>query len=220
VNRRFRDAFENEPVPNDLEAQVRARLAQSQPSRGLDWKPVAGVSMLVLVLVLTQYYAGKKIVSLLRIGLDDHVHCAIAGVYPHQTQRVEMIDGLGPQFAPMLQPVIDQASLGRPTPDAVQSAHRCTVNGRSYVHIILRRDGVLISVILTRRSSTEVFPRAIAARVVHASGITLHDDSLDGYAVSGFESGAWLGYVISGLPAPENDALSARLAPVVRRFAL
>ena len=55
----------------------------------------------------------------------------------------------------MLQPVIDEASAGPPTPDAVESAHRCTVNGRAYVHIILRRDGMLISVILTNARSAK-----------------------------------------------------------------
>ena len=120
----------------------------------------------------------------------------------------------------MLQPVIDRAADGRATPDAVESAHRCTVNGRAYVHIILKRGGALISVILTRREAGEAFPRTLAARLIRASGVELHQESLEGYAVSGFESGRWLGYVVSGLPAAENGALAARLAPVVRRFAL
>jgi len=176
--------------------------------------------MLVVVLGLLQYHAQEGIRDLLRVGVQDHIHCAIAGAYPHQKQRIEMTAGLGSDFAPMLQPIIDQASVGQATPDEVESAHRCTVNGRAYVHIILRREGLLISVILTRRSESEVFPRALAARVIHASGIPIHEDNLDGYSVAGFESGGWLGYVVSGLPRGENDALSARLAPVMRRYAL
>jgi len=224
MNDRLRAAFDHEPVPRDLEARLRARLAGMQPGAprfGLDWQFVAAsILMFVVVGGLAQYYAQKRIHDLLRVGVEDHIHCAIAGAYPHQKQRLEMTEGLGPQFAPMLQPVIDEASAGRPTPDAVESAHRCTVNGRAYVHIILRRDGMLISVILTKRAERESFPRALAARVIHASGIPIQEDNLDGYSVSGFESGAWLGYVVSGLPAAENDALSVRLAPVLRRYAL
>ena len=219
MNERLRAAFDNEPVPRDLEARLRTRL--DHPPRGADWRRlVTSLAMLVFVIGLSQFYAMKKTGELYQVGVDDHIHCAIAGVYPHQTQRVEMVEGLGPQFAPMLQPVVDEAAAGRSAPDAVESAHRCTVNGRAYVHIILRRDKTLISVILTRRTAAEAFPRAIAAHVVHASGVPIHEGILDGYAVSSLESGAWLGYVVSGLPAPENDALSVRLAPVIRRFAL
>lgn len=222
MNDRLRSAFDNEPVPRDLEARLRTRLASDGRGAraGNARRLLSSFAMLVFVLGLSQYYAVKKIGDLEQLGLADHVHCAIGGVYPHQTQRIEMTDGLGPQFAPMLQPVVDQAGIGRPTPDAVESAHRCTVNGRAYVHVILRRDNMLISIILTRRSETETFPRAIAAHVINASGIPIHEASLDGYAVSGFESGAWLGYVVSGLPPAENEALSSRLAPVIRRYAL
>ena len=88
------------------------------------------------------------------------------------------------------------------------------------MHIVLRRQGTLISLILTRREAGETFPRALAARMIHASGIDIHEDSLDGYAVASFEKGGWLGYIVSGLPAPENEAISVRLVPVMGRFAL
>jgi hypothetical protein len=178
------------------------------------------VAVLAVIAGLWRYTAHKRLDELLRVGLNDHVHCGIAGGYPHMKQRLEMTAGLGQEFAPMLQPLIDRAAEGRATLDAVESAHRCTVNGRAYVHIILKRGDTLISVIVTRRTADEAFPRTLAARLIRASGVELHQESLEGYAVSGFESGRWLGYVVSGLPAAENGALAARLAPVVRRFAL
>lgn len=221
MNDRLRSAFDSEPVPADLESRVRARLDQATgASIGRPWGMVAaGVSMVAIVLGISQYAAQKKTTALLGIGVSDHVHCAVAGAYPRQTRRIEMIDGLGPQFAPMLEPVVERASAGQSTLDAIVSAHRCTVNGRAYVHIILRRHGSLISVILTRRSGNETFPVALAARIAHASGIPLHGGSLDGYSVTGFESGAWLGYVVSSLPVRQNDALAARVAPVMQRYA-
>jgi hypothetical protein len=222
MNQRLQHAFEHEQVPHDLEARVRARLAGSAPGgRWAGWRTaLAGAAVLAVMAGFWQYTAHKRLDELLRVGLNDHVHCGIAGGYPHMKQRLEMTAGLGQKFAPMLQPVIDRAADGRATPDAVESAHRCTVNGRAYVHIILRRGGTLISVIVTRRQAGEAFPRTLAARLIRASGVELYQESLEGYAVSGFESGRWLGYVVSGLPAAENKALAARLAPVVRRFAL
>jgi hypothetical protein len=222
MNQRLQHAFENEPVPRDLEARLRARLARSAPGSGrAGWRTaLAGAAVLAVVAGLWQYTTHKRLEELLRVGLSDHVHCGIAGGYPHMKQRLEMTAGLGPEFAPMLQPVIDRAAAGRATPDTVESAHRCTVNGRAYVHIILKRGDTLISVIVTRRTADEAFPRGLAARLIRASGVELHQENLEGYEVAGFESGRWLGYVVSGLPAAENEALAARMAPVVRQFAL
>jgi len=222
MNERLRSAFENEAVPRDLEARVRARLAATAAGpRRAGWQAaLASVATLAVIAGVWQYSAHRKLDALLRVGLTDHVHCGVAGAYPHMKLRLEMIEGLGPELAPMLQPVIDGASAGRTTPDTVESAHRCNVNGRAYVHIVLRREGTLISVILTRRTADETFPLALAARVIHASGVAIHEDNLDGYSVSGFESGPWLGYVVSGLPAPENEAISARIAPVMKKYAL
>ena len=222
MNQRLQHAFENEPVPRDLEARLRARLARSAPGSGrAGWRTaLAGAAVLAVVAGLWQYTTHKRLEELLRVGLSDHVHCGIAGGYPLMKQRLEMTAGLGPEFAPMLQPVIDRAAAGRATPDTVESAHRCTVNGRAYVHIILKRGDTLISVIVTRRTADEAFPRGLAARLIRASGVELHQENLEGYEVAGFESGRWLGYVVSGLPAAENEALAARMAPVVRQFAL
>jgi hypothetical protein len=169
--------------------------------------------MLVVVAAGVGFYSVRKTDELLRIGLNDHLHCAIAGTYPRQTQKGEMSGGLGERFAPMLPPVLDAADGG-----VALSAHRCDIQGRAYIHIVLRRDQTLISAILTRRGDREVFPRALAAHVVDASGIALHEDQRDGYSVASFESGGYLGYIVSALPNEKNDEFARRLAPVMARY--
>ena len=111
MNQRLQHAFENEPVPRDLEARLRARLARSAPGSGRT--ALAGAAVLAVVAGLWQYTTHKRLDELLRVGLSDHVHCGIAGGYPHMKQRLEMTAGLGPEFAPMLQPVIGRAAAGR-----------------------------------------------------------------------------------------------------------
>jgi hypothetical protein len=160
---------------------------------------ISSLAMLILVIGGVWYYGVRKTGELFEIGVNDHVQCAIAGTYPGQTQ------GLGDQFAPMLQPMLDAAAG-----DAVVSAHRCTVADRAYVHIILRRGPTLISVILTQRGAQEVFPRLPGA---------LHAGSRDGYSMAAFESGAYLAYIVSTLPGPQNRELAARLKPIIDRFA-
>jgi hypothetical protein len=164
---------------------------------------VSSVAMLILVIGGVWYYAARRTGELFDIGVNDHVQCAIAGTYPGRTQ------GLGAQFAPILQPVLDAAAG-----DTLVSAHRCTVADRAYFHIILRRgpgrESTLISIILTQRGVQEDFPRLPSA---------LHTGSRDGYSVAAFESGAYLAYIISTLPSRQNRELAVRLEPIIDRFA-
>jgi hypothetical protein len=46
----------------------------------------------------------------------------------------------------------------------------------------------------------------------------LHEGNREGYSVAGFESGAYLAYVVSALPGPQNKELAGRLEPVIDRF--
>jgi len=168
--------------------------------------------MLVVVVAAMQVYAVRKTNELLRIGADDYTHCTLAGAYPNQADKKEMTLGLG-LFGPILQPVLDQAAG-----DEVVAAHQCTVNDRTYFQIVLQRGRTLISVALTKRADTDAFPRAPMADTIKASGVTVHQGEVNGYAVAGFESGVYMAYVVSALPKDENTALAARLVPVLRRY--
>jgi hypothetical protein len=167
----------------------------------------SSIAMLVLIVGGVLFYSIRKTNELFAIGVNDHARCAIAGAFPQQ-------EGLGTEFAPLLQPVLDAAG----TDYAIVSAHRCNIDGRAYFHIILRRGQTPVSVILTRRSDQEVFPRALAGRVVHAAGIPLHEGNRDGFSVAAFDSGAYLGFVVSALPGEQNGQLAVRVAPVIDRY--
>jgi hypothetical protein len=166
---------------------------------------ISSVAMLALVIGGVSVYSIRKTSELLEIGLNDHVRCAIAAAFPRQT-------GLGDRFAPMLQPILDAA--GRDY--AAVSVHRCDGDGRAYFHIILRRGQTPVSLILTLRGGAgEVFPRAVFPRALFGP---LHEGKRDGYSVAGFESGAYLGYIVSALPGSQNSELAARVAPVIDRY--
>jgi hypothetical protein len=198
-NQRLRQALDNEPVPRDLEARVRTRLNSRHTSQ---WARLASsLALLVVVAGGLEFFALQKNRTLLEVGVADHMHCAIAGEYPRQSGKPAMIQAMGP-YSPMLQPVLDKAPG-----DAVVSAHRCTIGGRDYVHMILRRRDTLISVILTRRKPGESFPRGVS-----------HEAEVGGYAAAGFNAGSYLGYVISGLPASQNRELADKMAPVIRSY--
>jgi hypothetical protein len=166
--------------------------------------------MLALAVGGVSFYSMRKTGELFEIGVKDHVRCALAGSSPNQPQE------LGAEFAPMVQPILDAAGAEY----AAVSAHRCTVEGRAYIHIILRRGQTPVSVILTRRGDQEVFPKILAGRIIHAGGIPLHEGSRDGYSVAAFDSGAYLGFVVSALPGEQNSELAVRVAPVIDRYTI
>ena len=164
---------------------------------------ISSVAMLAVVAGGVWFYSVRKTNELLDIGVDDHLHCAMG-----QAPKAERAEGLGTQFVPMLQPVVDVAGADY----TVVSAHRCNVSGRTYFHIILqqlKQSQTPVSVILTARDAQEVFPRTLSSR--------LHEGTRDGFSVAGFQSGAHLGYIISALPGYQNGELAARLAPVIDR---
>jgi hypothetical protein len=167
---------------------------------------ISSLAMLVLVIGGVSFYSVRKTGDLFAIGENDHIRCAIEATASRQ-------DGLG-QFASMLPPVLEAAGADY----VVASAHRCNVDGRSFFHVILQRNRTLISLILTPRSEQEVFPRALAGRVVHASGIPVHEGTRAGYSVAAFESGAYLGYIVSTLQGQQESDLAARVAPVMDRY--
>jgi hypothetical protein len=160
--------------------------------------------MLAVVAGGVWFYSIRKTNELLDIGVDDHVHCAMG-----QTPKAERAEGLGTQFAPMLRPVVDAAGVNY----TVVSAHRCNVSGRTYFHIILqqlKQRETPVSVILTPRDAQEVFPRTLSSRP--------HEGIRDGFSVAGFQSGAYLAYIVSALPGQQNSELAARLAPFIDRY--
>jgi hypothetical protein len=193
--------------------KMRAPVAGKNPRGSPQVRLISSLAMLVLAIGGVWFYSVRKTNELLDIGVNGHLHCAIADTYPRQTQRAEMAEALGVQFAPMLQPLLDADGV-----DEAISAHRCTAAGRAYIHIILRPGQTLVSVILTQRGDQEVFPRALAGRVVRAAGIQLHEGTRDGYSVAAFESGRYLAYIVSALPGRQNSELASRLAPVIDRY--
>jgi hypothetical protein len=174
---------------------------------------ISSLAILVVVAGGAWFYSIRKTDELMAIGVNDHLRCAIAGTYPRQTQKAEMLAGVGEPFGPLVESLLEAATGSDYT---VAAAHTCTAAGRADANVILRKGQTLISVILARRADQDVFPAT--ARAVYAAGIPLHEGFRDGYSVACFESGGYLGYVVSALPGQQNSDLAARLAPVISRF--
>jgi hypothetical protein len=99
----------------------------------------------------------------------------------------------------------------------LSAGHRCQVNDREFIHIILKREAEAVSVIITEKQGSD-FPAADRVNRLDAQGVALYQDRLDSLEVVGFEAKGHLGFVVSAMDHGENFQVASRLAPAVSNF--
>jgi len=230
-------AARREEVPPRLEQKIRRELRERSPVHlwpfDFSFRWMSAVAALLLIstaiwIVLRSRrelgpqqqnaYIGRissRLSTILQVGLRDHVHCAVFRKYPKDPPAfAEMARDLGPQYAGLV-PLV-KARV--PDEFRVILAHRCTVQGRNYVHLVLRGPSSLLSLIITKKNPGESFPAFQLAPVLQASGVPVYRAGTGQFQVAAFASQACLAFVISDLPEERNLQLAAALAPPVQEF--
>ncbi|PYS17238.1 MAG: hypothetical protein DMG17_10395 [Acidobacteria bacterium] len=179
----------------------------------LRWGYVIGVSQPAGVVETVS----ARVQELLRVGLVDHVHCAIVlerwkrFISFEEMKADSTRSALGPEFIDLVPAV--QARLG-PYFKMVQG-HRCTANHRQYIHLILTGDkGAIVSLVITEKRG-ESFAQADAVAVINASGLPIYRDRQGILEIAGFESDKYLAYVVSNLNHDSNLNVASTIAPLV-----
>jgi len=153
--------------------------------------------------------------SILRVGLRDHVYCAVMRKYKGAPAPVAKLASDLPVEIRGLAPVIQQHVPAR---FAMHVAHVCKYKGRSYVHVALHDGTRLVSVMLTRRESGESLTRTDLLTMTSAAGVDVFSGGSQGYDVSTFEKGEWLVFLVSDLEPAESRSIMLVLAPAVRDY--
>jgi hypothetical protein len=96
-------------------------------------------------------------------------------------------------------------------------AHRCHVENREFVHLILRNQDRVCSLTITKKNG-ESFPSDDAGAIEQATTVPTYRARTRDYEVTGFETRDYLGFVVSNLSASDNRMLASSLAPAVREF--
>ena len=151
--------------------------------------------------------------DLLNIGLVDHINCAV--VHGQQDRRLtpeQMSERLGSDYAGLV-PVVEEKAPGF----NIVVAHRCHVEAREFVHLILRNQERVCSLVITKKNG-EAFPADEAAAIEQAASVATYRARTRDYEVTGFETRDFLGFVVSNLSASGNRMLASSLAPAVRDF--
>jgi Putative zinc-finger len=225
VREALQQAAARQPLPEGLGEAVHQRLKKAHSRsfwvpRGPTWTlALAGVAFIVIVALGGWQWrrferARQMVKNVLTLGVSDHLHCAIRGhnypEVPNPPQVLRM--KLGPEYAELL-PVVKKKLPGF----QILEAHICTVPGspREYVHFITRRQGTILSVILTKRDG-ESLPSERFVTAASFAKIHFYENQLEGMSVAGFQVGGYFGFVVSDLSQREMGQLAEGLAPALQ----
>ena len=238
---RLKSAVKNVPVPASLDSRIRIPIPGALPT--WRWLPrlapvfvVAGV----LAALWTAYQFGhlrltkasqdayiasvsSHLGALMRIGLRDHIHCSVFRKYPKNPPTAEEI--LNPRFERGVKPISPRYAglipIVRslvPEDYRMTLAHQCTYNGREYIHLSLRDESNMLSLVMTRKVNGESFRAENLLPARNESGIPMYQAGVQRFQISAFETGDYLVYFISDLGKQQNTNLMLALAPRVKGF--
>ncbi|MEW6736014.1 MAG: zf-HC2 domain-containing protein, partial [Acidobacteriota bacterium] len=153
---------------------------------------------------------------LLRVGLSTHIHCGLEWQESNASPSFEqMLPKLGSDFAGLLSLVKDK------TPDfKIIEAHRCynsEYRDQKFVHIILKKDQTLLSLIITDKNGAQLAKESLPA-VLQAAGVSLYHTHQENFETVGFETEKYLAFIVSNLAKDDNLQIASSLAPSVRDF--
>jgi anti-sigma factor (TIGR02949 family) len=200
---RLKSAVRETSVPADLESRLRSRLRDSsRPAiRRLPLMAIAAALLICFGSGMALRRAREShLEAMLRIGLDDHVHCAVGRQLPKpHGGGVNKLQGPFHDLAPVVREHV-------PTDLPLSVAHECHFQGRTYVHLTFRNERTILSLVITRKRAAETLEEA--PRTIRSGQ----------YQVAGFESGGYLIYTVSDLSRQKNLDVLADVALAIRQL--
>jgi len=183
-----------------LSAAISYRFGYLRLTRGSQESYVASIS--------------APIPRIMRVGLGDHVHCAVFKAYSNQHPTFEQMAHDMGKYAQLTPIVAQQIPQGY----RVLLAHQCRYHDRRFVHVELIKGSVLVSLVITRRGEDESFKKDSLIPALIESGIDIYQNSAQRFEVSGFETRDYVVYIVSNLGRQDNLNMMKALAPSVASF--
>lgn len=222
-------AVRKEVAPIGLQHRIQREIRKQPQNSTYQWRNwmLAAAAMLVLTagswgvfktIKANEYLkleqARQQDAQVLTVGLNNHLHCAIDRQFAskHFTDE-EMRQKLGTEFIGLVQMVKEKVTGNY----EVVVGHRCKFNQREFVHLILKNQNIVLSLVLTRKNG-EAFSPAVLSDVLEAGGVRLRSNRLQDYEVRGFETRDYLAFVVSNLEKQESDFVASTLAPALRDY--
>jgi anti-sigma factor (TIGR02949 family) len=228
---RLKSAVQGVETPAFLEARIRANLRSG--NRGSFWAMTsATIAASVLLAVGVAYQGGhlrltrssqesyigsvsSHVATLMRVGLGDHIHCAVFRKYPKNPPTMQQfVEKMGPKYSGIIPIVRDSV----PADLKMLLAHQCKYHDRQFVHLVLKSDSQLLSVVIARKGEGEAFTAEELAPALTESGISIYDSSTPRFQMAAFESRDHMVYIISDMPKQQNSDLMRAMAPQLKSY--
>ena len=149
--------------------------------------------------------------TLFRPAVGDHLHCSVLRKYPKNKLDSEKVAAsLGEGYSGSIRLVNDALPAYH-----VVAAHRCSHDGRSFVHVTLQDDRSLLSLIVTRKDPGESFAKQDQV-LAQPEQLPIRDAISKDYRAAAVETGHHLVYLVSDLSRQENIGLMRRIDPKLR----
>jgi hypothetical protein len=234
IRERLRGAMRSIPVSPNLHVAIQESIQSTRgSSRSFAYRkalPIAAALLICLsaaiayrlgYLRLTKrsqesYLASisAPVADIMRVGLGDHVHCAVYRAFSKQHPTFEeMAHDLG-QYKDLV-PVVAKLI---PHDYRIEMAHQCRYHTRRFVHLTMRKGSPLVSLVISRRGDGESFERDQLVPALTQSGIGIYQGSAQRFEISGFETPDYVVYVVSNLSREDNRDIMLALAPSVASF--
>jgi hypothetical protein len=235
LRKRLKAAVSIDTAPSYLQTRILANVRYQDHSRGWSaWRPqFAGVAAVVALCLGTviAYQLGhlrftaqtqenyisaisQRVLPIIRVGLGDHVHCAVYRKYPQNPPPAsKMVDDLGAQY----QGILDIVKPYVPEGFRIMMAHRCRYHGRQFVHVAMKSGQKTVSLVLASRQPGETFQNSNLKQALQG-GLPIYESGVQSYQIAGFETRDHLAYVVSDMPGNGNTELMLALAPKLQEY--
>jgi hypothetical protein len=231
TNDRLKKAVNSVAVPPFLEARIRNALRSPKVTRwwltGIVSAAAAALGAVVIAYQLghlrmtvqaqESYIASvsDQVPTLMRVGLGDHIHCAVFRTYPKNGPTVEeLVKEMNPAYAGLIPIVRSQV----PSTFRLTMAHQCAYRDRKFVHLSLMDDSNLLSLLITRKAAGESFRTEQMLPALAESGIPMYRSSVQRFQIMAFETRDYLVYFVSDLGQQQNTDLMLALGARVKDF--
>jgi anti-sigma factor (TIGR02949 family) len=231
---RLRSVVKSEQVPFGLHDRILANL--EAPRRVIQFpmaRPLMAIAAAMVITVgsvalYTRSRPGRgitedswiasvshRLAHVMQVGMKDHLHCAVLRKYPKDAPKLEQAMATMPDQFRGLAPVVQKHV---PSDFKVRMAHKCGYAGREYIHLVLKNEGNLISLVIADKRPGEDFDATKLKPALVQSGIDIYSQGVDKFQIAGFESDDRLIFVVSDLSNEQNNLLMANMSADVQAF--
>jgi hypothetical protein len=158
----------------------------------------------------------SHVAGIMQAGLGDHVHCGVFRKYSkaNEPSLQKMESDLGTDYKGLIQVVAPHVPEGF----RVVLGHRCRYHGRQFVHLTMKSDRQLISIVIAHKQGGETFRNSTLVPVIEHRGLPMYHDRVQRFDITGFETRSHLVYLISDAPTKDNRQLMIALSPGVGNY--